>query len=274
MRFTKMHGLGNDYVYVNCFEEIVDEPALTAKIVSDRHFGIGADGLILIEPSEVADCRMIMYNADGSRGAMCGNGIRCVGKYVYEAGKVKKDRMKIETDSGIRKVCCRVRDGKVRLVDVDMGIPSVGAREMIEAGGKEFSFTPVDMGNPHAVLFYTNVDILDLEKIGPLIENHKRFPDRTNVEFVQILDEQSIKLRVWERGSGETLACGTGACAALAASLSMGLVKRKVMVHLIGGSLDITWSRFTAPMIMTGPAVEVFKGEILLEDLTLPWYSG
>lgn len=274
MRFTKMQGLGNDYVYVNCFEEKIEEPALAAKAVSDRHFGIGADGLILIGPSEKADCRMIMYNADGSRGAMCGNGIRCVGKYIYEAGKVKTARMKIETDSGIRRLFCRTRNGKVNLVDVEMGIPAVEKREMLTADGKQFSFTPVDMGNPHAVFFYSDIDSLDISKLGPLIERHERFPDRTNVEFVQILDEQTVKLRVWERGSGETLACGTGACAACAAAVVMGLIKRKAVVLLAGGQLDITWANREGPMIMTGPAVEVFRGEIALEDLTLPGGSS
>lgn len=274
MRFTKMQGLGNDYVYVNCFEEQIKEPALAAKAVSDRHFGIGADGLILIFPSETADCRMEMYNADGSRGAMCGNGIRCVGKYVYEAGIVKTAKMKIETDSGIRKLFCRTRNGNVNLVDVEMGIPVVEKRETILADGQKISFTPVNMGNPHAVLFYSDVDSIDVLRLGPLIERNKRFPDRTNVEFVQVLDEQNIRLRVWERGSGETLACGTGACAACAAAIVMGVIKRKTMVHLQGGSLDITWAGIQEPMIMTGPAVEVFRGEIVLEDLTLKEDSG
>ncbi len=266
MRFTKMHGLGNDYVYVNCYEESIEAPALVAKAVSDRHFGIGADGLILIQPSKKADCRMVMYNADGSRGAMCGNGIRCVGKYVYESGQVQTARMNIETDSGIRRLFCRTRNGKVNLVDVEMGIPVVEKREVLEAGGRNFSFTPVNVGNPHAVLFYTDVESLDLTDLGPLLERHERFPDRTNVEFAQVLDAQNIRLRVWERGTGETMACGTGACAACAAAISMGLVKRKVVMHLTGGNLDITWANPGGPMVMTGPAAEVFRGEISLKD--------
>ena len=262
MRFTKMHGLGNDYVYVNCYEEKVEEPERMAKQLCDRHFGIGADGLILICPSEHADCRMEMYNADGSRGAMCGNGIRCVAKYAYEAGLVERERMKVETDSGIRRLVCRVREGRVYLVDVDMGVPALFPRESLSAGGSSFSFTPVDMGNPHAVLFYSDVDSVDLEQIGPAIENHKRFPGRTNVEFAQIMDAQNIKLRVWERGSGETMACGTGACAACAAAMAMGLVKRKVTVRLPGGKLDITWAKADGPMILTGPAKKVFCGSL------------
>lgn len=274
MRFTKMQGLGNDYVYVNCFEEKVESPSLTAKIISDRHYGIGADGLILICPSGKADCRMEMYNADGSRGAMCGNGIRCVGKYVYEHGMVKKSRMRIETDSGIRTLSCRVRDGRVRLVDVEMGIPAVGKRESLSMGDEIFSFTPVHMGNPHAVLFCEDVSSVQIEKTGAFLERHERFPDRTNVEFVQVLDASSIRLRVWERGAGETLACGTGACAACAAAMAAGAVKRRAAAHLPGGRLEISWRGPGTPMVMTGPAEEVFWGEIMPEDLTLPDSCG
>ncbi len=262
MRFTKMQGLGNDYVYVNCFEESIEAPGQMAKRLSDRHFGVGADGLILIKPSKNADCRMEMYNADGSKGAMCGNGIRCVAKYVYEASLVRRRKMAVETDSGVRFLTCRVRNGKVHLVDVDMGIPLIMERDFLEWKGETLFFTPVDMGNPHAVFFYTDVDSLDLCNLGPAVELHPKFPDRTNVEFVQILDEQNMKLRVWERGSGETLACGTGACAACAAAVSMGIMKRKIMVHLKGGDLEITWPGAGEAMMMTGPAVEVFRGEI------------
>ena len=269
MRFTKMHGLGNDYAYVNCFEETIREPGRAARAVSDRHYGVGADGLILIQPSEKADCRMEMYNADGSRGAMCGNGIRCVAKYMYEAGLLSGPNLSVETDSGIRRLRCRAAGGRVRLVDVEMGLPVVDSRENLETSGGKFTFTPVSMGNPHAVLFYEAVEGLPVEQIGPLIENHERFPDRTNVEFAQIVDIQTMRLRVWERGSGETLACGTGACAACAAAMSMGLMKRRAAVYLEGGRLEVTWPRPDAPMILTGPAVTVFHGEIALEDLTL-----
>ncbi len=264
MRFTKMQGLGNDYVYVNCFEEVVEEPEQTARAVCDRHFGIGADGLILIQPSNGADCRMEMYNADGSRGAMCGNGIRCVAKYVYEAGLVKSPRISVETDSGIRKVFCRVREGKVFLADVEMGIPVVGERELLEAGGSSYSFTPVELGNPHAVLFYSEIDGLDLRKIGPLIGKNSRFPGGVNVGFAKVDGCRSLKLRVWERGTGETMACGTGACAACAAAISMGFLKRKATVRLPGGDLEVTWAGPAYPMVMTGPAREVYRGEITL----------
>ncbi len=269
MRFTKMHGLGNDYVYVNCFEETIKEPERAARAVSDRHCGIGADGLILIQPSEKADCRMEMYNADGSRGAMCGNGIRCVAKYVVEAGMLPGPELSVETDSGIRRLRCRGSGGKVRLVDVEMGLPLVDNRENLETSGGNFTFTPVSMGNPHAVLFYEAVDGLPVERIGPLFETHERFPDRTNVEFAQVVNARTMYLRVWERGSGETMACGTGACAACAAAMSMGLMKRQVSVYLAGGRLEVTWPGPASPMILTGPAVTVFQGEIVLEDLTL-----
>ena len=232
MKFTKMQGIGNDYVYVNCFEETVKDPAAVAKFVSDRHFGIGSDGLILIRPSEIADCEMDMYNLDGSQGAMCGNGIRCVAKYVYDHGIVDKTSLSIATRSGIKYVDLTIRDGKASMVKVNMGSPILTAKEIpvvaeteqvidapITVDGKEYHMTAVSMGNPHAIIYVDDVDSLDLEKIGPSFENHVCFPDRVNTEFVQVIDHHTVKMRVWERGSGETLACGTGACAVAVASI-------------------------------------------------------
>ncbi len=263
MKFTKMHGIGNDYVYVNCFEETVENPEKTAIAVSDRHFGIGSDGMILIMPSEVADCRMDMYNLDGSKGAMCGNGIRCVGKYVYDHHIVDKPQISVETGSGIKYLDMKVENDKVTEVTVDMGEPKQTSElpEEIEVDGKTYEFTGISMGNPHAVLFMDEVDNLDLEKIGPKFEFHKRFPDRTNTEFVKVTDRKHIKMRVWERGSGETLACGTGACAAAVASILSGYTDNDVEVKLLGGTLKINWDREKNTVFMTGPAVEVFKGE-------------
>ena len=213
MKFTKMQGIGNDYVYVNCFEETVEDPCGTAKMVSDRHFGIGSDGLILIKPSRVADCQMDMYNLDGSRGAMCGNGIRCVGKYAYDHGIVDKTEIDVETASGIKHLSMKLKDGKVELVTVDMGRPVQTSEigEPITVDGKEYRFTGVSMGNPHAVVFMDGIKDMEIEKIGPSFEVHEKFPDRTNTEFVEIVDRGHVNMRVWERGSGETLACGTGA---------------------------------------------------------------
>ena len=264
MKFTKMQGIGNDYVYVDCFKEKVADPAKTAVTVSDRHFGIGSDGLILIKPSENADCQMDMYNLDGSRGAMCGNGIRCVGKYVYDHHIVDKTKISVETVSGIKYLDMQVKDGKVTAVTVDMGRPeqTSGLPEAIEADGSTYEFIGVSMGNPHAVLFVDDVDQIELEKIGPKFEHHERFPDRTNTEFVRIQDRSHIKMRVWERGSGETLACGTGACACVVASILAGRTDDTVEVELLGGPLTITWDRVKDRVFMTGPAVEVFHGEI------------
>lgn len=262
MKFTKMQGLGNDYVYVNCFEETVERPEAVAIAVSDRHFGIGSDGLILIKPSKVADCQMDMYNLDGSRGAMCGNGIRCVGKYAYDHGIVDKTKISVETPSGIKYLDMKVENGKVTAVTVDMGQPEVTSQlpEKLLVDGKEYEFTGISMGNPHAVLFVDEVDNLELDKIGPKFENHKRFPDRTNTEFVKVLDRTHVKMRVWERGSGETMACGTGACAVAVASILAGYVEDTVEVQLLGGPLQITWDREKNRVFMTGPAVEVFSG--------------
>ncbi len=288
MRFTKMQGLGNDYVYVNCFQEKVENPSETAKRISDRHFGVGADGLILIGPSEQADFEMAMYNADGSRGEMCGNGIRCVAKYVYDYGLTDKTSISVETLGGIKYLDLTIEDGKAVLVRVDMGRPELRAREIpiiceaadgesaadeaqvidepIVVGGMEYRMTGVSMGNPHAVVFLEDVEGFDIEKIGPKFEEHERFPRRINTEFVRIIDRERIEMRVWERGSGETLACGTGACAAVVASILNGLAGREVTVKLKGGDLLVEWDQESGKVYMTGPAEVVFDGEIGRND--------
>lgn len=268
MKFTKMQGLGNDYVYVNCFEEQVDNPEETARLVSDRHFGIGSDGLILICPSRVADCRMRMFNEDGSEGSMCGNGIRCVGKYAYDHGIVNRLNITVETKGGIKVLDMKAKDNKVESVKVDMGIPKLisGLPEKIVVDGTEQEFVGIDVGNPHAVYFCRDIDGLDLKKIGPAYECHPRFPGRVNTEFTQIVDRKHIRMRVWERGSGETLACGTGATACAVAAMMSGLTEDSVEVELKGGSLQIQWDRAGEHVFMTGPAVEVFSGEIALRN--------
>lgn len=277
MRFTKMQGLGNDYVYVNCFQETVENPSELAVKVSDRHFGIGSDGLILIRPSEAADFEMAMYNADGSRGEMCGNGIRCVAKYVYDYGLTDQTHISVETLGGIKYLDLTVEDGKVSLVKVDMGEPILKAEEIpvlcnreeavdepITVDGQEYRMTAVSMGNPHAVVFVEDVKGMDLEKIGPSFENHERFPKRVNTEFVKVLDRNTVEMRVWERGSGETLACGTGACATAVACILNGMTEEKVTVKLLGGDLQIQWDREANRVYMTGPAQTVFDGELFL----------
>lgn len=280
MKFTKMHGLGNDYVYVNCFEEKIDNPPAVARFVSDRHFGIGSDGLIMINPSKTADFEMEMYNADGSRGEMCGNGIRCVAKYVYDYGLTDKTQISVETLGGIKYLDLAVEDGKVSLVKVDMGkpkleadlIPIISEREQvidepIEVDGKEYHMTGVSMGNPHAVIYVDDVKGLDLEKIGPKFENHERFPKRINTEFVHCIDRQTVEMRVWERGSGETLACGTGACAVAVSSILNNLTDTQVTVKLLGGDLQIEWDREKDRVFMTGPATVVFDGVIDITEI-------
>lgn len=280
MKFTKMHGLGNDYVYVNCFRETVENPSETAKMVSDRHFGIGSDGLILICPSKAADFEMRMYNADGSRGEMCGNGIRCVGKYVYDYGLTDKTDVSVETLGGIKYLKLNVEDGKVKTVKVNMGAPELNPKripiaaydaqaenvidEPITVAGTKYRMTGVSMGNPHAVVYIDDVEGLDIEKIGPHFENHERFPNRVNTEFAKVLDRSTVEMRVWERGSGETLACGTGACATAVASILNGYTDDKVTVKLLGGDLEIEWDREKNLVYMTGAAVTVFDGEIEL----------
>lgn len=275
-----MHGLGNDYVYVNCFEEKIDNPPAVARFVSDRHFGIGSDGLIMINPSKTADFEMEMYNADGSRGEMCGNGIRCVAKYVYDYGLTGKTQISVETLGGIKYLDLTVEDGKVSLVKVDMGkpeleadlIPIISEREQvidepIEVDGKEYHMTGVSMGNPHAVIYVDDVKGLDLEKIGPKFENHERFPKRINTEFVHCIDRQTVEMRVWERGSGETLACGTGACAVAVSSILNNLTDTQVTVKLLGGDLQIEWDREKDRVFMTGPATVVFDGVIDITEI-------
>lgn len=277
MKFTKMQGLGNDYVYVNGFTESVENKEEAARLLSDRHFGVGSDGLILINPSEVADFEMEMYNADGSRGKMCGNGIRCVAKYVYDYGLTDKTKISVETLGGIKYLDLTVEDGKVVLVRVDMGEPILEADKIPVAAGKEkvidepivvdekeYRTTSVSMGNPHTVVYMDEIATLDLEKIGPGFECHPWFPDRVNTEFVKVIDDTLLEMRVWERGSGETLACGTGACAVAVASILNGLAKREVTVRLLGGDLKIEWDEKTNHVFMTGPAAVVFDGEIAL----------
>lgn len=278
MKFTKMHGIGNDYIYVNCMKETVEEPSKLAVKLSDRHFGIGSDGLILIRPSKKADFEMEMYNADGSRGEMCGNGIRCVGKYVYEKGLTDKTSVDIETLAGIKHLEFTVKNQKVEAVCVEMGKPEFAAekipvlsdtKEVINSplivNGKEYPVTCVSVGNPHCVVFLKeDVRELDLKEIGPFFENHKNFPKRINTEFINVLDEKTLRMRVWERGSGETMACGTGACAAAAAAVVNGLTKEDVTVHLLGGDLTIKWNHKEDKIYMTGEATEVYEGEIFV----------
>lgn len=279
MKFTKMHGIGNDYVYVNCLEETVENPEAVARFVSDRHFGIGSDGLILIKPSKTGDFQMDMYNADGSSSQMCGNGIRCVAKYVYDYGLTDKTEVDIETKAGMKHIVLTVEHEKAVKARVDMGepilepakIPVTGEGERmvnqpILVDGEEYRMTCVSMGNPHAVVFMEEpVKDLELEKIGPKFEFHERFPERVNTEFMNVLDRRTMDMRVWERGSGETLACGTGTCAAVVAAVLNGLTERKVLVHLLGGDLEIFWNEKDNHVYMTGAAETVFEGEIDLE---------
>lgn len=271
MDFTKMQGIGNDYVYVDCFKEQVKEPGAVARFISDRRFGIGSDGLILICPSRIADCRMEMYNTDGSQGKMCGNGIRCVGKYVYDHGLVPSDRrsLTVETLAGVKELRLEVEEGKAVRLTVDMGKPSLTSEisESVTIEGKEWNFTGIDVGNPHAVYFVEDTDSLDLEKMGPHFEYHERFmPDRVNSEFIRVFDRNHIQMRVWERGSGETWACGTGAAASAMASILSGYTEDEVTVSLRGGDLKIRLDRESGHLFMTGPAAEVFHGSIDIPD--------
>lgn len=277
MKFTKMHGCGNDYVYVNLFEEQIENPAKVSIAVSDRHFGIGSDGLITIGASEIADFRMRIYNADGSEAEMCGNGIRCVAKYVYDHKLTDKTEITVETGAGVKTLQLTVEDDKVTLVRVDMGEPILTPDEIpvvadgdrvvdepIVVDGKTWHMTCVSMGNPHAVVFVDDVAHFELEKYGPLFENHVRFPKRTNTEFVQIISRNEAIMRVWERGSAETWACGTGTCATVMACILNGLTDNDVLVHLRGGDLRIVYDEKSNHVFMTGPATEVFEGEIQL----------
>ena len=279
MKFTKMQGLGNDYVYLDCTRNMISEPERLSRIVSDRHFGIGSDGLVLILPSERADFRMRMFNADGTEAEMCGNASRCVGRYVYERGLTDRTELTLETGAGIKTLRLNVTDGRVKSVQVDMGTPGLkpedipvrtetarGAERILgyplTVGGQDYRITCVSMGNPHCVLFLDKVDELPLDRLGPQFENHAFFPRRTNTEFAEILDRTHIRMRVWERGSGETMACGTGACATLVAAVMNGLTERKATLKLNGGELEIEWNENTGRVLMTGPAEFVFDGEL------------
>lgn len=282
MKFTKMHGCGNDYVYVNCFKEKIKDESKAAVFVSDRHFGIGSDGLILIKPSEIADFQMVMYNADGTRSEMCGNGIRCVAKYVYEYGMTDKTQLSIESMGMVKYVDLTIENNHVSLVKVDMGAPILETKlipvvsdftnsvnEPIEVDSQLFNMTCVSMGNPHAVVFIDDVTNLDINKIGPKFENHLRFPKRTNTEFAKVLDKKNIQMRVWERGAGETLACGTGCCATAVAGILNKLTDNEVTLKLLGGDLQIRWDGdANHSVFMTGPATIVFEGEIDIDTAT------
>ena len=263
--------------YVNCFKEKVEHPSEVARFVSDRHFGIGSDGLIMINPSKVADFEMEMYNADGSRGEMCGNGIRCVAKYVYDYGLTDKTSISVETLGGIKYLDLTIKDGKVALVKVDMGKPELKperipivsdeervVNEPIIVGGMEYRMTGVSMGNPHVVVYVKDLEGVKIEHVGPKFENHERFPKRVNTEFAKVLDRKTVEMRVWERGSGETLACGTGACAVAVASILNGMTEEQVTVKLLGGDLLIEWDQEADRVYMTGPATVVYDGEIAI----------
>ena len=276
MKFTKMQGAGNDYVYINGFTEHVEDKVTFVKWISDRHFGVGSDGSIFINPSEIADFEMEMYNADGSRSEMCGNGIRCVGKYVYDHGLTDKKEITVESFGRIKYLTLYPgRDGRIESVKVNMGAPVLKGREIpvridkdtvigepITVNGTEYLMTCVSMGNPHAVVFIDDTDNLDIESVGPVFENHELFPNRTNTEFVQVVDKSHVKMRVWERGTGETLACGTGCCATTVACILNGLTDEEVTVKVLGGEIIVKWDRENNLIYMTGPAVTTFEGEI------------
>ena len=268
IEFTKMHGLGNDYIYIdmtNKQKNNIEENELPkiARFLSNRHFGIGGDGIILIEKSEIADFKMRIFNSDGTEAEMCGNGIRCFAKYIYENGLTKKENLKIETLAGIKEIKLIKNDkNKIEKIEVNMGIPKIEEKIRLKILDKEFEITNISMGNPHAVIFVDDVEKVDLEKYGSAIENNKYFPNRTNVEFVEILDKNLVKMRVWERGAKETYACGTGACAVVVAGYINNLNKRKVKFLLKGGELEINWKEKTNEIYMTGIATEVFKGKI------------
>ena len=273
IKFTKMQGLGNDYVYMDAIHQKIENESSLAQFVSNRHFGIGSDGLILICKSDVADFKMRMFNSDGSEAEMCGNGIRCVGKFVYDKGLTDKTTVTIETLAGIKTLELNTKDGKVETVKVDMGEPILNPKEipvisdeepvknlMLEAEGRKFKFTCVSMGNPHAITEVEDTEKFDVEKYGKVLEIDKAFPNKTNVEFIQIVDKNHVKMRVWERGAGETLACGTGACATAVACYLNGKTDRNVEVELLGGKLYIEWNEENNHIYMTGPAVTVFEG--------------
>jgi diaminopimelate epimerase len=276
LKFTKMHGLGNDYVYMDAINQNIENRSELAKFVSDRHFGIGSDGLILICKSEKADFKMQMFNSDGTEAEMCGNGIRCVGKFVYDKGLTNKETITIETLAGIKTLVLTTENGKMKTARVDMGEPILEPEKIpviskenpvknlkIKAEDKEFTFTCVSMGNPHAVTFIKeDVNKFDICKYGKILEIDKAFPKKANIEFINIVDDKTLKMRVWERGAGETLACGTGACASTVAAILNGYTSREVKVHLLGGDLSIEWNEKDNHIYMTGPATTVFEGII------------
>jgi len=283
--FAKLHGLGNDYIYLNAFTEQIEEYSLAelARILSDRHFGVGGDGIILIMPSETADFRMRIFNSDGSEAEMCGNGIRGLAKYVYEQGMTDKTTITVETDAGVLRVALTVRNDLVAAATVDMGTPRLNRSEIpmlgepanepvidqpLEVNGDSFNVTCVSMGNPHCVIFVDDVEHFTVADVGPLIENHELFPERINVEFVSVLGREHVKMRVWERGAGETLACGTGASASVVAGVLTDRTDRQVEVELLGGPLRIEWHE-DEHVFMTGPITEVFTGQ-LNEQLIAP----
>ncbi|MFO0960956.1 MAG: diaminopimelate epimerase [Isosphaeraceae bacterium] len=275
MKFTKMHGIGNDYVYISTFDQPAPtDPGELARRVADRHFGVGGDGLILITPSDRADARMRMFNLDGSEGEMCGNGVRCVAKYVHDHGIARKPRLAIETGRGVLTLDLEVEGGKARRVRVDMGTPILESARipttlpgdppvdtMIEVDGRTYQLTAVSMGNPHSIVYVEDVDAFPLEVLGPKFENHPAFPRRVNAHFVQVLGPGEVRMRTWERGSGITLACGTGACSVAVAGVLTGRTGRRLLAHLPGGDLELEWPADDASVFMTGPATEVFSGE-------------
>ena len=280
IKFTKMHGLGNDYVYIDAINQKIQNESKLAQFVSNRHFGIGSDGLILICESKVADFKMRMFNSDGSEAEMCGNGIRCVGKFVYDKGFTNKKTVTIETLAGIKTLKLNIKDEKVETVRVDMGEPILEANKIpviskeepvknleLEAENRKFKFTCVSMGNPHAITIVENTKEFEVERYGKILEVDKAFPKKANIEFAQVIDKENIKMRVWERGAGETLACGTGACATAVACNLLNLTGRKVNIELLGGTLNIEWNENDNHIYMTGPAVTVFDGELYKEAI-------
>ena len=279
MNFTKMQAIGNDYVYVDCFRETVNDPSQLSRAVSDRHFGIGSDGLILIQPSEIADCKMDIYNADGSRAEMCGNGIRCVGKYLWDKGYVKTPAARIETLCGVKHLALLIEENRCVGACVDMGEPELTARKIpviwdedtvidreLTVGGKRYGITCVSMGNPHCIVFSEDCEELNLPALGPLFENHMVFPARVNTEFVTVLDRTHLRMRVWERGAGETMACGTGACAVAVAAILNRYCDREVTITLNGGDLKIRWDEATNHVFMEGPANTSFEGTFYISE--------
>ena len=276
IKFTKMHGLGNDYVYIDCTEEQkIKNISSLAQFISNRHFGVGSDGLILICKSDIADFKMRMFNYDGTEAEMCGNGIRCVGKFVYDKGLTKKDNITVETLAGIKKLKFNIKEENVETVEVDMGepilepdkIPVISEEAIvknlkIKARENEFKFTCVSMGNPHAITIVDNTKDFNIEKYGPVLEKDEHFPRRANIEFIELVDKNNIKMRVWERGAGETLACGTGACASVVACALNGYIENEANVELLGGTLKIRWNKENNHIYMTGPATTVFECEI------------